>query len=88
MKVEFKKSFLKSLEGLRDKQLKSSILKIISQVESIEKIQSIASLKKLAGFSDFYRIRLGDYRIGLQIVNKTVIFVTFSHRKDIYKNFP
>ena len=88
MKVEFKKSFLKYLEGLRDKRLKSSILKIIYQVESIEKIQSIASLKKLTGFSDFYRIRIGDYRIGIQIVNEKVIFVTFDHRKDIYKNFP
>lgn len=88
MKVEFKKSFQKSLERLHDKRIKSSILKIIHQVESAEKIQMIPSLKKLSGFSDFYRIRIGDYRIGIQIVGKTVIFVTFDHRKDIYKNFP
>jgi mRNA interferase RelE/StbE len=88
MKVVFKKSFRKSLERLHDKRLKSSILKIIHQVESTNNVQRIASLKKLSGFSDFYRIRLGDYRIGLQIVGVTVIFVTFDHRKDIYKNFP
>lgn len=88
MKVEFKKSFRKSLERLHDKRIKSSILKIIHQVESAEKIQMIPSLKKLSGFSDFYKIRIGDYRIGIQIVGTTVIFVTFDHRKDIYKNFP
>jgi mRNA interferase RelE/StbE len=88
MKVEFKRSFRKSLERLHDKRLKTSILKIIKQVEDADKIQSIASLKKLSGFSDFYRIRLGDYRIGLQIADNTVVFVTFDHRKDIYKNFP
>lgn len=88
MKAEFKKSFLKSLERLRDKKLKANILKLINQVESSKDIQNIPSLKKLTGFSAYYRARIGDYRIGLHIANDTVTFVTFDHRRDIYKNFP
>jgi mRNA interferase RelE/StbE len=49
----------------------------------------ITNLKKMKGFKAFYRIKLGDYRIGFELINKnTVYFVAVSHRKDIYKTFP
>ncbi|MGH2412635.1 MAG: type II toxin-antitoxin system RelE family toxin, partial [Microcystaceae cyanobacterium] len=35
-----------------------------------------------------YRIRLGDYRIGLFIEGKTVTFARVLHRKEIYRYFP
>jgi len=45
-------------------------------------------LKKLNGYNFHYRIRIGEYRIGLKVVGDTIVFVTFDHRKDIYKTFP
>lgn len=37
----------------------------------------IAGLTKLRGYETFYRIRLGDYRVGVEIVGDTVILVRF-----------
>jgi mRNA interferase RelE/StbE len=88
MKVEFKKSFLKELKKLKSKSLQHSIYECILQVESAETISSIKNLKKLAGYDAHYRIRVGDYRIGLKIEKDIVYFVVFEHRKDIYKGFP
>lgn len=88
MKVEFKKSFLKELKKLKSKSLQQSIYDCILQVEAAQSISSIKNLKKLAGYEWHYRIRLGDYRIGLKIENDTVYFVVCDHRKDIYKGFP
>ena len=88
MKAEFKKSFLKELQKLRKKGLKNSIAECIVQVESAQTINQIRNIKKLTGFDDYYRIRIGDYRIGLKIDAETVYFVVFEHRKDIYKKFP
>ena len=88
MKVEFKKSFLKELQKLRNKGLKNSIADCIVQVESAQSINQIKNIKKLAGFEDYYRIRIGDYRIVVKIEEDTIYFVVFEHRKDIYKNFP
>ena len=88
MKVEFKKSFLKELQKLRNKGLKNSIADCIVQVESANAISQIRNIKKLAGFDDYYRVRIGDYRIGLKIEKDIVYFVVFEHRKDIYKKFP
>ena len=88
MKVEFKKSFLKELRKLRNKHLKNSIVHCIAQVESAGNISEIRNLKKLTGFDVYYRIRVGDYRIGVKIENDVIYFVVCEHRKDIYKGFP
>ncbi|MCB0846226.1 MAG: type II toxin-antitoxin system RelE/ParE family toxin [Bacteroidetes bacterium] len=52
-------------------------------------------LKKLQGFENYYRIKLGDYRIGIEIEKspentgeEIVTFIRFIHRKDIYRYFP
>jgi mRNA interferase RelE/StbE len=51
-------------------------------------LKDIINLKKLSGYKSAFRIRIGDYRIGVIIENDTVIFVAFAHRKDIYHRFP
>ncbi|MBL7766159.1 MAG: type II toxin-antitoxin system RelE/ParE family toxin [Chitinophagaceae bacterium] len=88
MKIEFKKSFLKELSKLNQKHLKVSIIECIEQVESAESISKIKNLKKLKGYNNYYRLRVGDYRIGIKVENEIIYFVVFEHRKDIYKGFP
>jgi len=88
MKVSFKKSFLKELKKLKNKQLKNAISECIIQVELAENISQIKNLKKLTGYDIYYRVRISDYRIGLKLENDHVFFVVFEHRKDIYRKFP
>ena len=88
MKAEFKKSFLKEIKKLRDKNLKNSVANCIIEVETATNLQQIKNFKKLIGYDIYYRIRIGNYRIGLKIENQTVFFVTIDDRKDIYKRFP
>ncbi len=88
MKIDFKKSFLKELKKLKNKNLKNSIEECIIQVESSKNATQIKNLKKLAGYDLYYRIRIGDYRIGLKIENEIVYFVVCEHRKEVYKKFP
>ncbi|MGI8952418.1 MAG: type II toxin-antitoxin system RelE family toxin [Chitinophagaceae bacterium] len=68
--------------------MKSSIEDVIAEVEQANTINFIGNLKKLKGYKEYYRIRVGNYRIGLQIQNDVVTFAAFLHRKDIYKKFP
>ena len=88
MKVEFKRSFLRDLKKVKDKSLKGRIRQIIELVEQAQSPQEIANLRKLRGGSNYFRIRVGDYRIGLIIESDIVIFVRLLHRKDIYRYFP
>lgn len=88
MKTAFRKSFLKDIQKTTNTKLKKSIREVIQHVENANDLSSIKNLKKLSGYKTYYRIRLGDFRIGLEISNNTVTFVTFDNRKDIYKKFP
>ena len=93
MNFEISKAFQKSFDRLKDKQLAAAILSVIDEVNQAEQLSGITHLKKLKGHQTAYRIRVGNYRIGVFIEPDTsgqlsVTLSAFSHRKDIYKNFP
>lgn len=88
MLVNFTRHFLKDLDKLNQPSIKKDILDLIVQVEKAMSLSEIQNIKKLKGFPTAYRIRSGDYRIGLFIENNIVKFGRVAHRKDIYKIFP
>ncbi len=88
MKIVFEKKFLKDIVAIDNKRTKRAGEKIIEQAEKVENLNEISTLKKLKGYKNAYRIRVGDYRIGICIEQDTIEFVRFLHRKDIYKYFP
>ncbi|WP_292802821.1 type II toxin-antitoxin system RelE/ParE family toxin [Nostoc sp. NMS7] len=54
----------------------------------IANFEEITNIKKLQGYDDIYRIRIGDYRIGIIFDGETLIFQRVLHCKDIYRYFP
>ncbi|MDI6790202.1 MAG: hypothetical protein QME44_05890 [Thermodesulfobacteriota bacterium] len=48
----------------------------------------MSNIKKLRAQGNYYRIRLGDYRIGLVVDDIGARFVRFLHRSEIYRYFP
>jgi len=88
MKVDIDKSFKKDTDTINDKSIKNKIAQSILNVQYAENTLQINNLKKMKGFLNEYRIKVGDYRIGIRIENDTVKFLRFLHRKDIYKYFP
>ncbi len=90
MTVGFRQQFEKDLRQLKDLALKKRILKAIRQAEDTTTLADIPNLRKLSGYETYYRIRVGDYRLGLKWEpdENILYFVTFAHRKDIYQDFP
>lgn len=88
MNFEFEKAFVKDFRKIKDKELAHAITEAIKLVSKAATSQEIPNLKKLTGYKSAFRIRIGDYRIGVIIENNIVTFVAFAHRKDIYKHFP
>ncbi len=88
MIVKFEESFEKDIMKLSEKKVKERLIKIIKEIKDSENLLDIKNLKKLKDHKTFFRIRIGDYRLGLEIINNEVIFTRFLHRKDIYKYFP
>ena len=89
MIVEFTKRFKKDFRQIADVAgIASSLERTIDNVQNASTISEIKNLKKLSGYKIYFRIRIGDYRIGIKLDNDTVIFSTIQHRKNIYKSFP
>ena len=89
MEIHFDQNFNKDLNKLKNTQIKNRLLKVIEKIEEVDSIESISSVKKLTGYESYFRIRIGDYRIGCELIDQqTLLFITIMHRKDIYNNFP
>ena len=88
MNIQFRGSFSKDLRSIKNKNLLDRIRETIESIEKAQKLPDIANLKKLKGRSIYYRIRVGEYRIGLTIENDTAAFIRCLNRKEIYRYFP
>ncbi len=88
MQVEFTKHFSRQLDGLRNDALREKLRATVKEVMVAGSTANISGLKKLKGHPSAYRIRIGDYKVGVYIENKTVVFAIMEHRKDIYERFP
>ena len=89
MKVEFDKSFERSLGKIHDPGILQRLERIITHLEISSSLSQEPNIKKLSGYSNYFRLRIGDYRVGFELINRTTIrFIIIAHRKDIYKIFP
>lgn len=68
MKVDYSKRFEKSVRKLSGKMLES-VRRVIIEVKAAEQISDITDCKKLVGYENVYRIRIGDYRAFLLIIS-------------------
>jgi mRNA interferase RelE/StbE len=88
MKVNFNRKFAQDLRKINNQKLKENIKCLIVELEESTILDQIANVTKLKGHAFAYRIRIGDYRMGLFYENDIVEIVRFLKRNDIYKVFP
>lgn len=89
MKTEYLPSFIKDLKKLKKipdySKIKTIAFELIPRCQNVIEINN---LKKIKGAKNAYRIRVGNYRIGIFIQNETVSFSRVLHRQEVYRYFP
>jgi len=88
VQVSFEASFARDLKRLKDRRLRERVRQIIEEAKNAKNLVDIKNLNKISGYTTFYRIRFGDYRVGIEVVRGEIIFVRVLHRKEIYRYFP
>jgi len=88
MNVSFRKKFLKDLNKIPGPVKERVQDTVFEKIPRATNWQDIEGLKKIQGFSDYYRLRISDYRIGMLIQKDEIVFCRVLHRKDIYRYFP
>lgn len=88
MKIEYRKKFLKELSKIHKMErlrIESFVFNELPKVNSIFELRNIEQMK---GYPSYYKIRFGQYRIGIKVQDDRVILERALHRKDIYRYFP
>jgi len=89
MKVLYVRALVKDLEAVsRNLGVKKRLLKLIEMLKTIDSLSELQNIKKIKGYDNYYRLRVGDYRLGLKLSGNTVELIRFLHRRDIYRRFP
>jgi mRNA interferase RelE/StbE len=88
VKVEFHKSFVRDLRRVRDGNLLARVKAVLVELENTDILDSISSVKVMKGHPDYFRIRIGDYRLGFKRIDGGVRIIRFLSRGDIYRKFP
>ena len=81
--VEIKPAARKELEALSDPVL----ARVIRKLESLADVPRPAGCKKLKGYKDMWRIRIGDWRV-VYLIDETVKLVSImriAHRREVYE---
>ncbi len=75
MKTTFGHSSTRDLKKIKDRALVDKIKQVIERAEAAQNLNQIEDLVKLSGASGYYRIRIGDYRLGLPLLGDELEFV-------------
>jgi len=85
----FKRAFLKDLAELPTIYRNKIEKLVFEEIPGQKEIPVKLDFKKMQGYENYYRIRIGSYRIGCKIqTGSKIIFYRVKNRKDIYKVFP
>jgi len=85
----YKKIFLKDLALLPGRYRARIERLVFDQVPASENIFRDLDIHKMRGFETYYRIRIGQYRIGCKITSgNDIIFYRVKSRGEIYRVFP
>ncbi len=87
MKTAIRRSFEKDTIKLSI-HIRQKIADLIEDIHQATDLSDINNCKKLTGYKNAYRIRLGDYRIGFYFKDNTVELVRVLLRKEMYRYFP
>jgi len=68
---------------------KNTRLRIIGSLDRLREAYPIGDMRKMQGYDDLWRLRVGDYRVVMHIdLDAAIITITVirvGHRKEVYR---
>ena len=83
-RIEFRPAALRDLKALP----RDALLRISEKISALAENPRPSGVEKLSGSEeDFYRMRVGDYRVLYAIQDKIllIIVIKVGHRRDVYR---
>ncbi len=89
MKIKLTDPFLKQVRTL-PKNIQKRTIETIEQCKEAQMLSEIHNRKPLYSKKNrtYFLIRIGDYRIGVQVIENELVFQYVGVRGDFYKAYP
>jgi mRNA interferase RelE/StbE len=85
----YKKIFLRDLAAIPRRHRSRIERLVFEEIPASENIFSDFDISRMKGFEHYWRIRTGNYRIGVRITDENgIIFYRVKSREQIYTVFP
>ncbi len=88
MEIRYGSRFNRDLARRRNPDLNRSVERVIEELKAASSIREVGNVRKMEGWESLYRIRIGDYRLGLELEDDTAILLRIGHRREFYRYFP
>ena len=89
MKVESSSRFIRDIRRISAPALARRVNQKIAEIEAAASIRDVSNVRRLnTPRGMHYRVRIGDYRLGITLDGEVAILVAFGPRDDIYRTFP
>ena len=89
MNLLYGKRFSKDLDAIRNESnVRKRLLRLIEEIKKTDSLAEVKNVKKIEGYKEYFRIKIGDYRLGIKQKKNRIELIRFLHRKEIYRRFP
>ena len=88
MTVEPSRQFSRDVRGLGSAQIRRRLNQVIQELIGAASITEVSGVRRLRAEGQHYRIRIGDYRLGITVDGETAVLRRFLPRGEIYRYFP
>ena len=79
MKVQYKKKFLKQLSIIPSSTRVRIEQFVFNELPLVTQIKTTGKIEKMKGYDGFYKVRFGDYRVGMYKEDDSLILKIAMH---------
>jgi len=89
MEVQYRRAFLKELKKLKGQPVYDKVFELaFTKLPAADGLKDIANVKAMRGYAHRFRIRVGSYRVGIEVHGHHVEVMCVLHRREFYRYFP
>ena len=89
MEVRYRQAFLRDLKKLKNQPIYDQVFTLaFTTLPATTSLREISNVKMMRGTSQRYRIRIGNYRVGIESQGNMIQMSRVLHRREFYRYFP
>jgi len=89
VEVQYRQSFLRDLKKLKRQLVYDRVLELaFTTLPAVDRLSDVTGVEAMRGYPNRYRVRVGDYRVGIEVHGNSVEVMRVLHRREFYRYFP